>query len=431
MNAENNQIAVIGMGYVGLPLAVAFAEKYYTIGFDINTTRIKEIKKGLDKTQEIESKALLNVLVGQKTIKGLFVSTEIEDLRNSNYYIVTVPTPIDKNHKPDLTPLFKASEAIGHVLKKGDTVIYESTVYPGVTEEECAPILEKISGLIYNVDFFCGYSPERINPGDKEHTITKIKKVTSGSTPDIAKKVDALYKSIIVAGTHLAPSIKVAEAAKVIENSQRDINIAFINELSKIFNKIGIRTKDVLDAAETKWNFLKFKPGLVGGHCIGVDPYYLAKKAQELGYHPEIILSGRRLNDSMSEYVAMEVIRLMIKKDLRVKGAEILIMGITFKENCPDIRNSKVVDIITVLERFETNITILDPHADPEEVKQTIGKISIQSIAEDGNGFDGIILAVAHDSFRHMDLTKLTKEQAVIYDIKGLLPTSMTDSGLY
>ncbi len=431
MNAENNQIAVIGMGYVGLPLAVAFAEKYYTIGFDINTTRIKEIKKGLDKTQEIESKALLNILVGQKTIKGLFVSTEIEDLRNSNYYIVTVPTPIDKNHKPDLTPLFKASEAIGHVLKKGDTVIYESTVYPGVTEEECAPILEKISGLIYNVDFFCGYSPERINPGDKEHTITKIKKVTSGSTPNVAKKVDALYKSIIVAGTHLAPSIKVAEAAKVIENSQRDINIAFINELSKIFNKIGIRTKDVLDAAETKWNFLKFKPGLVGGHCIGVDPYYLAQKAQELGYHPEIILSGRRLNDSMSEYVAMEVIRLMIKKDLRVKGAEILIMGITFKENCPDIRNSKVVDIITVLERFETNITILDPHADPEEVKQTIGKISIQSIAEDGNGFDGIILAVAHDSFRHMDLTKLTKEQAVIYDIKGLLPTSMTDSGLY
>lgn len=431
MNAENNQIAVIGMGYVGLPLAVAFAEKYYTIGFDINTTRIKEIKKGLDKTQEIESKALLNVLVGQKTIKGLFVSTQIEDLRNSNYYIVTVPTPIDKNHKPDLTHLFKASEAIGHVLKKGDTVIYESTVYPGVTEEECAPILEKISGLIYNVDFFCGYSPERINPGDKEHTITKIKKVTSGSTPNVAKKVDALYKSIIVAGTHLAPSIKVAEAAKVIENSQRDINIAFINELSKIFNKIGIRTKDVLDAAETKWNFLKFKPGLVGGHCIGVDPYYLAQKAQELGYHPEIILSGRRLNDSMSEYVAMEVIRLMIKKDLRVKGAEILIMGITFKENCPDIRNSKVVDIITVLERFETNITILDPHADPEEVKQTIGKISIQSIAEEGNGFDGIILAVAHDSFRHMDLTKLTKEQAVIYDIKGLLPTSMTDSGLY
>ena len=374
MNAENNQIAVIGMGYVGLPLAVAFAEKYYTVGFDINTTRIKEIKKGIDKTQEIESKVLLSVLVDQKTIKGLFVSTEIEDLRNSNYYIVTVPTPIDKNHKPDLTPLFKASEAIGHVLKKGDTVIYESTVYPGVTEDECAPILEKVSGLIYNVDFFCGYSPERINPGDKEHTITKIKKVTSGSTPDVAKKVDALYKSIIVAGTHLAPSIKVAEAAKVIENSQRDINIAFINELSKIFNKIGIRTKDVLDAAETKWNFLKFKPGLVGGHCIGVDPYYLAQKAQELGYHPEIILSGRRLNDSMGEYVAMEVIRLMIKKDLRVKGAEILIMGITFKENCPDIRNSKVVDIIKVLERFDANITILDPHADPEEVKRTIRK---------------------------------------------------------
>ena len=431
MNLKNNQIAIIGMGYVGLPLATAFAEKYYTVGFDINTTRIKEIKKGIDKTQEIESKVLLRVLVDQKTIKGLFVSTEIEDLRNSNYYIVTVPTPIDKNHKPDLTPLFKASETIGHVLKKGDTVIYESTVYPGVTEDECAPILEKVSGLIYNVDFFCGYSPERINPGDKAHTITKIKKVTSGSTPDVAKKVDALYKSIIVAGTHLAPSIKVAEAAEVIENSQRDINIAFINELSKIFNKIGIRTKDVLDAAETKWNFLKFKPGLVGGHCIGVDPYYLAQKAQELGYHPEIILSGRRLNDSMGEYVAMEVIRLMIKKDLRVKGAEILIMGITFKENCPDIRNSKVVDIITVLDRFDTNITILDPHADPEEVKQTIGRVSIQSIAEEGNGFDGIILAVAHDSFRHMDLTKLKKEQAVVYDIKGLLPTSMIDGGLY
>ena len=431
VNLKNNQIAIIGMGYVGLPLATAFAEKYYTVGFDINTTRIKEIKKGIDKTQEIESKVLLRVLVDQKTIKGLFVSTEIEDLRNSNYYIVTVPTPIDKNHKPDLTPLFKASETIGQVLKKGDTVIYESTVYPGVTEDECAPILEKVSGLIYNVDFFCGYSPERINPGDKEHTITKIKKVTSGSTPDVAKKVDALYKSIIVAGTHLAPSIKVAEAAKVIENSQRDINIAFINELSKIFNKIGIRTKDVLDAAETKWNFLKFKPGLVGGHCIGVDPYYLAQKAQELGYHPEIILSGRRLNDSMGEYVAMEVIRLMIKKDLRVKGAEILIMGITFKENCPDIRNSKVVDIIKVLERFDANITILDPHADPEEVKRTTGKISAQSITEESNGFDGIILAVAHDSFRHMDLNKLKKEQAVIYDIKGLLPTSMIDSGLY
>ena len=433
VNLKNNQIAIIGMGYVGLPLATAFAEKYYTVGFDINTTRIKEIKKGIDKTQEIESKVLLRVLVDQKTIKGLFVSTEIEDLRNSNYYIVTVPTPIDKNHKPDLTPLFKASETIGQVLKKGDTVIYESTVYPGVTEDECAPILEKVSGLIYNVDFFCGYSPERINPGDKEHTITKIKKVTSGSTPDVAKKVDALYKSIIVAGTHLAPSIKVAEAAKVIENSQRDINIAFINELSKIFNKIGIRTKDVLDAAETKWNFLKFKPGLVGGHCIGVDPYYLAQKAQELGYHPEIILSGRRLNDSMGEYVAMEVIRLMIKKDLRVKGAEILIMGITFKENCPDIRNSKVVDIIKALERFDANITILDPYADPEEVKRTIRKISIQSIAEEGNGFDGIILAVPHDDFKSMKIKQVRefgKKNHIIYDIKYLFSASEVDGRL-
>jgi UDP-N-acetyl-D-glucosamine/UDP-N-acetyl-D-galactosamine dehydrogenase len=424
------RIAVIGLGYVGLPLAAEFAKKYFTVGFDINGERIKEIEKGFDKTSEIESVDLEKVLVKSISEKGLFVTDNIKELQKSNYYIVTVPTPIDKNNKPDLTPLYKASELIGKFLNKGDIVIYESTVYPGVTEDECAPILEKISGLTFNADFFCGYSPERINPGDKEHTVTNIKKVTSGSTPAIAKKIDELYKSIIIAGTHLAPSIKVAEAAKVIENSQRDINIAFINELSKIFNKMGIRTSDVLEAAETKWNFLKFKPGLVGGHCIGVDPYYLAQKAQELGYHPEIILSGRRMNDSMGDYVAMEVIRLMIKKDLRVKGAKILIMGVTFKENCPDIRNSRVVDIIRVLESFEAKVTILDPYADPEEVKQSTGKVSVRSIQGVDKNYDAIILAVAHKPFVQMDLSKLKKEQSVIYDIKGILPHETIDGGL-
>ena len=424
------RIAVIGLGYVGLPLAAEFAKKYFTVGYDINGERIKEIEKGFDKTSEIESVDLEKVLVKSISEKGLFVTDNIKELQKSNYYIVTVPTPIDKNNKPDLTPLYKASELIGKFLNKGDIVIYESTVYPGVTEDECAPILEKISGLTFNADFFCGYSPERINPGDKEHTVTNIKKVTSGSTPAIAKKIDELYKSIIIAGTHLAPSIKVAEAAKVIENSQRDINIAFINELSKIFNKMGIRTSDVLEAAETKWNFLKFKPGLVGGHCIGVDPYYLAQKAQELGYHPEIILSGRRMNDSMGDYVAMEVIRLMIKKDLRVKGAKILIMGVTFKENCPDIRNSRVVDIIRVLESFEAKVTILDPYADPEEVKQSTGKVSVRSIQGVDKNYDAIILAVAHKPFVQMDLSKLKKEQSVIYDIKGILPHETIDGGL-
>jgi len=424
------RIAVVGLGYVGLPLAAEFAKKYFTVGYDINGDRIKEIEKGFDKTSEIESVDLEKVLVKSISEKGLFVTDNIKELQKSNYYIVTVPTPIDKNNKPDLTPLYKASELIGKFLNKGDIVIYESTVYPGVTEDECAPILEKISGLTFNADFFCGYSPERINPGDKEHTVTNIKKVTSGSTPAIAKKIDELYKSIIIAGTHLAPSIKVAEAAKVIENSQRDINIAFINELSKIFNKMGIRTSDVLEAAETKWNFLKFKPGLVGGHCIGVDPYYLAQKAQELGYHPEIILSGRRMNDSMGDYVAMEVIRLMIKKDLRVKGAKILIMGVTFKENCPDIRNSRVVDIIQVLESFEAKVTILDPYADPAEVKQSTGKVSVRSIQGVDKNYDAIILAVAHKPFVQMDLSKLKKEQSVIYDIKGILPHETIDGGL-
>ncbi len=430
MNTNEIKIAVIGLGYVGLPLATEFAKKYSTFGFDINVDRIEEISKGLDTTMEISYIELSEVLEKKDKSKGLFVTNFIDDIKKCNYYIVTVPTPIDKNNKPDLTPLYKASETIGKVLSKGDIVIYESTVYPGVTEDECAPVLERISGLKYNVDFYCGYSPERINPGDKEHTVSKIKKVTSGSTPEIAKKVDNLYNSIILAGTHLAPSIKVAEAAKVIENSQRDINIAFINELSKIFNKIGISTRDVLEAAETKWNFLNFKPGLVGGHCIGVDPYYLAQKAQELGYHPEIILAGRRLNDSMGEYIANEVIKLMIKKDVIVKKAKLLIMGITFKENCPDIRNSRVVDIINTLEEFEVNVTILDPIADQVEVLKSFKRVTLKNIEDVNEKFDAIILAVAHKGFEQIDLKKICNTKSVIYDVKGILPKEIVDSCL-
>ena len=429
MNKNKNKIAVIGLGYVGLPLAVEFAKKYYTVGFDINSKRVSEISKAQDSTKELSNKDLSSVLVSEEKMKGLYVTENSNDLSKSNYYIVTVPTPIT-NNKPDLTALYNASQTIGKVLKKGDIVIYESTVYPGATENECVPLLEKFSGLKYNVDFFCGYSPERINPGDKEHTVSKIKKVTSGSNPKIAIRVDELYRSIIEAGTHLAPSIKVAEAAKVIENSQRDINIAFINELSKIFNKMGINTKDVLDAAGTKWNFLNFKPGLVGGHCIGVDPYYLAEKAQELGYYPEIILAGRRLNDSMGEYVAMEVIRLMIKKKIRVKGANVLVMGVTFKENCSDIRNSKVADIIQTFKKFEVNITILDPYADSEEIKKTVGITSLKSIPENETNFDAIILAVAHDLFKQIDIRKLKKASGVIYDVKGFLPRTLIDGSL-
>ncbi|MEO6961107.1 MAG: nucleotide sugar dehydrogenase, partial [Puia sp.] len=342
----NCKIAVVGLGYVGLPLAVEFAKKYPTVGFDINSNRIKDLRNGHDHTLEIEDEDLKKVLCGPHDGKstGLFCSETPADIAGCNYYIVTVPTPTDKHNHPDLTPLYKASETVGKVLKKGDIVIYESTVYPGVTEDECAPVLEKFSGLIFNTDFFCGYSPERINPGDKLHTVSKILKITSGSTPEVAKKVDDLYRSVITAGTHPAPSIKVAEAAKVIENSQRDINIAFVNELAKIFNLLGINTSDVLEAAGTKWNFLKFRPGLVGGHCIGVDPYYLAQKAQEAGYHPEIILAGRRLNDSMGAYVASETIKLMVKKEIPIKNARILILGFTFKENCPDVRNTRVID---------------------------------------------------------------------------------------
>ena len=394
---HKNKIAVIGLGYVGLPLARLFATKYPVVGFDINAARIQELQSGKDATLEVEDHLLQSVLLDKnpsdETI-GLFCSDQIEDIADANIFIITVPTPVDKNNRPVLTPLYKSSETVGKVLKKGDIVIYESTVYPGVTEEECIPVLEKVSGLTFNVDFFAGYSPERINPGDKEHTVEKILKVTSGSTPEIGKIVDDLYKSVITAGTHLAPTIKVAEAAKVIENSQRDINIAFVNELAKIFNLMNIDTHEVLKAAGTKWNFLPFKPGLVGGHCIGVDPYYLAQKAQEFGYHPEIILAGRRLNDSMGQYVAEQVIKTMIKKDINVNGAEILMLGITFKENCPDARNTKIVDVIRALEDFGVKVTTFDPWANPEEVHH---EYNIWSTNEVPNAkFDAIVLGVAH-----------------------------------
>jgi UDP-N-acetyl-D-galactosamine dehydrogenase len=375
------KIAVIGLGYVGLPLARLFATKYPVVGFDINPKRIEELNNGKDATLEVSDELLNAVLKKQNnTDIGLYNSRDILDIQDANYFIITVPTPVDKNNRPDLTPLYKASETVGKVLKKGDIVIYESTVYPGATEEECIPVLEKVSGLKFNEDFFAGYSPERINPGDKEHTVEKILKVTSGSTPEIGQQVDALYKSVITAGTHLAPSIKVAEAAKVIENSQRDINIAFVNELAKIFNLMDIDTHAVLEAAGTKWNFLPFKPGLVGGHCIGVDPYYLAQKAQELGYHPEIILAGRRLNDSMGEYVASQVVKLMIKKGIQVNGANVLMLGITFKENCPDVRNTKIVDVIAALKDYGVKVTIYDPWANPDEVTHEYCIKSCQSI---------------------------------------------------
>ncbi len=418
----NQNIAVIGLGYVGLPLAVEFGKKNKTVGFDINKARIEELNLGHDRTLEVSDENL-------KLSTFIKYSANIDDIKQCNYFIVTVPTPTDKNNRPDLTPLYKASETVGKVLKKGDIVIYESTVYPGVTEDECVPVLEKTSGLKFNIDFFCGYSPERINPGDKEHTVTKILKVTSGSTPEVAEKVDQLYRTIIVAGTHKATSIKVAEAAKVIENSQRDINIAFVNELSKIFNLMGINTNDVLEAAGTKWNFLKFKPGLVGGHCIGVDPYYLAQKAQEVGYHPEIILAGRRLNDSMGAYVATETIKLMIKKDIKIKQSNVLVLGFTFKENCPDVRNTKVVDIIKELQTYNVNLTVVDPWADPAEVKHEYN-LPTQKNVPDNIKFDAIILAVAHKQFKELNIHDLTKDVNVIYDLKALLPQDQSDASL-
>jgi UDP-N-acetyl-D-galactosamine dehydrogenase len=416
----NSKIAVIGLGYVGLPLARLFATQYSVVGFDINQSRIDALKQGNDSTLEIDSDSLKQVLVASSTAaNGLYCTSDLAEIADCNYYIVTVPTPVDKNNRPDLTPLYKSSETVGKVLKKGDIVIYESTVYPGVTEEECVPVLEKISGLQFNVDFFAGYSPERINPGDKEHTVDKILKVTSGSTPEVGQKVNQLYQSVITAGTHLAPSIKVAEAAKVIENSQRDINIAFVNELAKIFNILEIDTQAVLEAAGTKWNFLPFKPGLVGGHCIGVDPYYLAQKAQENGYHPEIILAGRRLNDSMGDYVASQVVKLMIKKGVTINGASLLMLGFTFKENCPDVRNTKIVDVISALEDYGIKVSLYDPWANPAEVLHEYGLITSNQLPT--ATFDAVVLGVSHQEFLSLDIDVLRNQNSVLYDVKGVL----------
>jgi len=497
---NNSKIAIIGLGYVGLPLARLFATKYPVVGFDINKKRVAELMQGNDSTLEVEPEKLMGVLLkenpvvevktkqpttdpdnqqpttnpdsyrdrqpttdNRQPLPGLFCTTNLDDIASCNIYIVTVPTPVDCNKRPDLTPLVKASETVGKVISKGDIVIYESTVYPGATEEDCIPVVERVSGLKFNVDFFAGYSPERINPGDKEHTVEKIKKVTSGSTLEIGEKVNALYCSVITAGTHLAPTIKVAEAAKVIENSQRDINIAFVNELAKIFNKMGIDTHAVLEAAGTKWNFLPFKPGLVGGHCIGVDPYYLAQKAQEAGYHPEIILAGRRLNDSMGQYVASEVVKLMIKNNIPVKGSRALMLGITFKENCPDIRNTKAIDIYHELKEYGIEVDVYDPWANPEEVMHEYGIKSTKSLQEllpepvegvpspelvegvpspelvegvpspelvEGEKWGAIILAVAHYQFLSLDLKAHKEAGAVIYDVKGILEKELTDGRL-
>jgi len=420
--SDHLRIGVIGLGYVGLPLARLFATKFPVVGFDINEQRITELMQGNDSTLEVENSELQEVLkqsVPQIGEQGLYCTKNLDEIKDCNVFVVTVPTPVDKHHRPILTPLYKASETVGAVLKKGDIVVYESTVYPGVTEEECVPVLEEVSGLTFNQDFFVGYSPERINPGDKKHTVEKIVKVTSGSTPKTAKTVDDLYRSVIVAGTHLAPSIKVAEAAKVIENSQRDINIAFVNELAKIFNLLDIDTHEVLAAARTKWNFLPFSPGLVGGHCIGVDPYYLAQKAEEHGYHPEIILAGRRMNDSMGGYVASEVVKLMLQNDAKVKGADVLVLGFTFKENCPDVRNTKVIDVIHHLEEFGTHVTVFDPWANVEEVKHEYGKDILTELPT--KKFDAIVMAVAHNEFLTLDLNALKTPNAVVYDVKGVL----------
>lgn len=423
---NNKQIAIIGLGYVGLPLAIEFAKKYRVIGFDINRDRVAELNNGNDRTNEADLAVLAEVIVGGQEGKLTF-SHEITSLRESSIYIVTVPTPINQFKAPDLTPLLKASEMIGIVLKKDDIVIYESTVYPGCTEEDCVPILEKFSGLKFNVDFYCGYSPERINPGDKVNTLTKIKKVTSGSTPEIAEIVDQLYKSIITAGTHKAPSLKVAEASKAIENAQRDVNISFVNELALIFDRIGIDTTDVIEAAGTKWNFLKYHPGLVGGHCIGVDPYYLAHKAESLGYYPQVILSGRRVNDNMGMFVANKTVKLMIQNGKRIKGAKALILGVTFKENCPDIRNSKVIDIYNELQQFGLDVDVYDPHVNKKEVFQEYGISLVKELGQ----YEAVILAVAHDSFRQLDLQKLKKdENAIVFDIKAFFERDQVDARL-
>jgi UDP-N-acetyl-D-galactosamine dehydrogenase len=429
LKSQNIKIGIIGLGYVGLPLAAEFAKKYKVVGFDTGKQRIAELNKGHDRIQTIGDAELALVINPKNGTNGLTFTNDISDIADCNFYIVTVPTPVDKFNRPDLSHLCKASETVGKVLKTGDIVIYESTVYPGATEEECVPIIEKASGLRFNIDFFAGYSPERINPGDKEHTLTRVMKITSGSTPETAETVDQLYSSIIPAGTHKATSIKVAEAAKVIENSQRDINIAFVNELAKIFNRLDIDTDEVLQAAGTKWNFQKYKPGLVGGHCIGIDPYYLARKAQQVGYHPEIILAGRRLNDGMGEYVAHEVVKLMVRKDIVVKDADILVLGIAFKENCADVRNSKVVDILNTLKGYDTTLTIFDPRAEPADVKHEYGWNSVKELPID-KYYDAVIIAVAHDEFKTLDIPGLCKKNKVVYDVKGVLPKEMVDGRL-
>ena len=429
------KIAVIGLGYVGLPLAVEFAKQYPTVGFDINGPRVDELMNSHDRTLEVEDEDLKEVISSdlvftEKKGKGLFCTTSVGDIESSNFYVITVPTPTDKNKRPVLTPLIKASESVGKVLSKGDYVIYESTVYPGVTEDECVPVLEQSSGLKFNEDFFVGYSPERINPGDKERTVTKILKVTSGSTPESAHVIDNLYKSVITAGTHLAPTIKVAEAAKVIENSQRDINIAFVNELAKIFNKLDIDTHSVLEAAGTKWNFLPFKPGLVGGHCIGVDPYYLAQKAQESGYYPEIILAGRRINDSMGSFVASEIVKKMVQKDIPAKGAKALLLGFTFKENCPDFRNTKVIDIYDDLVEFGLNVTIFDPWVNTREVYDEYNIAVLTEKSSLRKDYSVIILAVGHNEFLQLDIESLRSTTSILYDIKGFLASGKVDARL-
>lgn len=418
---EQNTIAVIGLGYVGLPLAVEFGKKYNTIGFDISNNRVEELKRGFDRTKEVETNSLIEAT-------KLFLAADEKEIKGKDFYIVTVPTPVDRFNTPDLKPLLSGAATVGRAMKKGAIVVFESTVYPGCTEEECVPVLERESGLTFNVDFFCGYSPERINPGDKNHTLTTIKKITSGSTPEAAFKIDELYRSIIIAGTHVAHSIKVAEAAKVIENAQRDINIAFVNELSKIFQKIGIDTFDVLEAAGTKWNFLGFKPGLVGGHCIGVDPFYLTHKAQELGYYPEIILSGRRLNDSMGAYIAEQIVKLMIRKSQIINKSRVLVLGITFKENCPDIRNSKVTDVIKGLQDFGCLVDVYDPWADPNEVGEEYEIKLLKTIDEES--YTAVVAAVAHEEFKLLNPRKYTINNGIVYDIKGIFPQNIVDGRL-
>lgn len=424
VDLSQKKIAVIGLGYVGLPLAVEFGKKYWTLGFDINQARVDELKGGRDSTLEVDSEELTQA-------SQLTYSTNPQDLRQANVYIVTVPTPIDRHKRPDLTPLVKASQSVGKVIKPGDIVIYESTVYPGATEEDCIPLIEKESGLQYNVDFFAGYSPERINPGDKEHRLTTIKKVTSGSTTEIGEVVDALYKSIVTAGTHLAPNIRVAEAAKVIENTQRDLNIALANELALIFNRLGIDTQAVLEAAGTKWNFLPFRPGLVGGHCIGVDPYYLTHKAQEVGYMPEVILAGRRINDQMGQYVVSQVVKHMLRRRIHVEGANVLILGLTFKENCPDIRNTRVVDIVQELNSYGANVDVYDPWINAEECEHEYG---LSPVTQPANGkYDAVIIAVAHKQFKELGLEAIKKygrRECVVYDIKSLFPRDQIDARL-